>query len=400
MTNKTVTFTFENPTQLEPKVSQVSMGLSSLDSTTAQKATTVMTDIFKRFLTNLEVKYADHYTGLMASKQFTASFEMPENGGKFKVRFFNGASVDIVLPLSEANSKSLKDSLAKVVSVTTAQGTPHESPYLPASDPQDLLLGTSGKKLQNPTRPVKVQSGKDTLPSHGIVYTILAAIGNFFMSRFSSDTSEKPKRKANVYTPLVPKGSARARNARTQERTTEVVVPAVAGIRPLRNGNNICFVNAVFQALVNMPEMIKPLIAAHDAKIAKEMGAILDLEEEIAIEESSYFFPWSSSPSRVQLRELQASREASITLNQALRTYTDGTKNPVWLNPLRGFDSSFGSGSQEDANDLLIKIFDPLLEPLRNGVNAEGLRNMSIIPADIDPALRDSLGRLIPKFGE
>ncbi len=377
MTNKTVTFTFTQTPVM--KVSQLTMGPKPVDNATAQDAATVMTDIVKRLLTKLHAKNPDYYTRLTESMQFTASFELPEDGKEFRVRV-NGTKVEIDFPLSDETSKSLKATLNKVVRVTT----PPKSPYLPASAKQDPLLRPPVNGMPKQARQV---TAKNIPPTH------------------NSDTSEKPKSKANVYTPLVRKGgegTSDLTSASTDQAKADQVVKS--GIRPLVNARNICFINAVFQALMNMPDMITTLIEAHEDKIEKETKAIEDLEVAIALEESTnflpYFFHWSSSPNRVQLRKLETSKEASITLNQALKTYIDGTKKPIWLNPLRGFDPTFGGESQEDASELLEKIFDPLLEPLRNGLDAQGQLGMSIIPANINLALRDSLGRFIPKFGE
>jgi hypothetical protein len=407
-----------------------------------------MTDIFQLIVAKLQDKHQDDYTRLMASKQFTVSFELPENEDKLSLNiFYNDKKNIIKFPLSDKTSKSLKDSLTTVTSQTKASATLINStylptstqqglllkstpliptkprittPYLPTTDQQNLLLSTREKGIDNSRQASATKSRttnvsltktptiqQNQAPSEQkpqtaeatIVYRFFAAIFNYFLS-FFYDTAEEPK--TTVNTSLVTNGQSQAAQRSTSGSTgqtkttgTEKVIPAIRG---LRNGNNICFINAIFQALVNMPEIIPFLIDAHNKKIKKENLAINELELQCALDESKYLLPWSSSPQRIQLKALEESKEASITLNQALRTYHT-TKDIVWLDALRGFDPNFSGSSEEDASELLNKIFDPLLEHLRGGLNNDGRPSQNIIPDNIDPVLKTSLSRFVHKFG-
>lgn len=462
MTNRTATFTFANPTK--PVVSQVTLGLTPVDSATAQKATAFMTKIINSIVATLKTtpKYKDNYDSFMASKEFKVSFELPENKDKLLLNIFYTKGT-IEFPLSEGTSQSLKAHLTPLAISTKPSAT--HSTTLPTSSQLERLLQSTPTQLQasvNPLRPATTTDNKSratdasstkglathstTLPtlsqrelllqtaplirrtkasdspqrpvttptvslpktsltppltsaetSHNFVYRFFAAIFNYFLS-FFYDTPEKPK--AN--TSLDVKGQSKATQHSTSGSTTqtnttgtEKVIPAIRG---LRNGNNICFINAIFQALMNMPEIKQALIDAHNAKIEKEAEAITLLEEEILTEESTYFLSIWSSPKRAQLKTLEASREASITLNQALRTYHT-TKDMVWLKALRGFDSAWSSWSEQDAAELLDRVLDPVLEPLRGGLNQKGKPSTDIIPQNIDPNLKKSLSRFFPKFG-
>ncbi len=73
---------------------------------------------------------------------------------------------------------------------------------------------------------------------------------------------------------------------------------------------------------------------------------------------------------RTKLEEISALRakkgpiellmNASFTLNRALSIYSDESNNFIWLNDLRGFDPTFSGSSQQDACQLLDRIFEPL----------------------------------------
>jgi hypothetical protein len=146
---------------------------------------------------------------------------------------------------------------------------------------------------------------------------------------------------------------------------------------------------------MNIPELIPVIIAAHREKIVKETARIEEVNALIAADQSevadfqaqiaeltkdyawySHYLPDSkysaitakmqvplnrSSQGRNEISNLQKSITASRTLIEACEAYRDGAKETVWLNALRGFDPTFGSYSQEDACQLLERIFDPLL---------------------------------------
>jgi hypothetical protein len=397
MTNRTATFTCTNSTKLVVSP-QVTLGLTPVDSATAQKATTVMTKIVNNIVEKLKNKYQTDYDRLMASKQFTVSFELPENKNKLLLNiFYNDGKNKIEFPLSDATSQSLKESLTPVAISTKASS---HSTTLPTASQEELLLRTplirrAKPYAQRPTTPTDSLPKTSPIPpltpaetSHNFIYRFFAALLNWIASSFSG-TSDVKGSKAGQH-------STAGSTAQIKTTGTEKVV---ASIRGLRNENNICFINAIFQALMNTSEeMINIIINAHDAKIDKEADAIERLTTEIALEESSYFLPIWSSPKRADLKILEASREASITLNQALRLYNT-TKDMVWLNALRGFDPDWSGWSQQDARELLDKIFDPVLEPLTGGLGKNGLPSLDIIPENIDPNLKTSLSRFFPKFG-
>lgn len=440
MTNRTVAFTFTiDPVQPEPKITQVTLGLMPLDAATAQKVSTTMTEVIKRLLPTLQANNAAHYTLLMASKQFTVLAEMPTDEKKFSVNIINDAGVDIVLPLSQPTCDKLNiRSLAQrtIVSLPSKPlaGIPTS---ISASLQQTAMLSSPMPRAQNPTRPVKATPVP--AESHGLLYRIFAAIGRFFVGvkNFFFSESDQPQ-----YPPLLPK-THKVRRTQTSQvvgfGTSYQTAPApiakpTAGIRPLRNGNNICFINAAFQALMNMPELIPVIITAHREKITKDTARIEEVNALIAadqveadgfqrqINELTKEYSWYHhllpdsnynalmkqrqaplnrlSQQQKELRNLQASLTASRTLIEASETYRDDSKQAVWLNALRGFDPTFGSYSQEDSHDLLVRIFDPLLDPLRNGLDADGQKNIGTIPANIDPVVRATLSRFVPKIGE
>jgi hypothetical protein len=123
-----------------------------------------------------------------------------------------------------------------------------------------------------------------------------------------------------------------------QTSFTEPAAPQkINGIRGISNEGNTCFINAVFQALMNAPEMLALLITAHQAEIAR-------LEQEVS------FWDYSSPDAR----RLAASR---AFLDAIIAYKTEGT---VSLKALRGFVPHGGSYSQEDPHELLNGIFGPL----------------------------------------
>lgn len=411
MTNRTATFTCTNPTK--PVVSQVTLGLTPLDSATAQKATTVMTKIVNSIVEKLKDKYQTDYDRLKSSKQFTVSFELPENKNKLILNiFYNDGKNKIEFPLSDATSQSLKESLTPVVISTKVSATLTHSITLPTASQQELLLRAPlirrTKASDSPQHPVttptvslpKTSLTPPLIPaetSHNFIYRFFAALFNWIASYFS-DTSEESKANTSTDVKGQSKATERSTSGSTAQTKTTRTENVISGIRGLRNSNNICFINAIFQALMNIPEITQVLIDAHQAKIDKEAETIATLEEEILTEESAYLLPIWSSAKRPILNRLEASREASVTLNQALRLYNT-TKDMVWLKALRGFDSAWRSWSQEDAAELLDKVLDPVLEPLRGGLNQNRQPSTNIIPANIDPNLKTSLSRFFPKFG-
>ena len=369
MTNKTVAFTFtvNTPAQPGPEVTQVTLGGMPVTSASAKKASAVLTDVIKRLLPKLQANNSDHYTDLMDGKQFTVLAEMPDDGNKFSVNIVNEAGIDILYGLSQPTCDQMDiRSLAQRATVASP------------SKPIRRISGSAAAGMQrakNPTRPVKATPAP--AESHGLLYRIFAAIGNFFKSFFSSETNQ------HRYEPLIPKNPAdkrpQASYGTSHENSSAPITKLIDGIHPLRNGNNICFINAVFQALANAPAEIKQaIIAAHEEKIAGETGRIEELGLQCATDESTYLFPWwSRSPHRKTLEAVIASREASITLNQALRTYDDPTKESVYLRKLRGFipDSIHGA-RQEDASELVVEIFAPVIDLLKTAANPQLLAQL------------------------
>ncbi len=303
-------------------------------------------------------------------------------------------------------------------SSTKVSATRNDSTTLPTLDQQKHLLEplTRKAKSSNPdtignksrvslpttpsTSPLLPSEKKPQVAetSHHFIYRFFAALFNWIAS-FFYDSSEEPKADTTDVEQGQSKAGQRSTSGSKAQTKTTGTEKVVASIRGLSNGNNICFINAIFQALMNTSEeMINVIINAHDAKIQRQHKEIEDLESEISTEESSYFLPIWNSPKRARLQTLEASREASITLNQALGLYNT-TQDMVWLNALRGFDSAWSRWSQQDARELLDKIFDPVLEPLTGGLGKNGLPSLDIIPENIDPNLKTSLSRFFPKFG-
>jgi hypothetical protein len=194
----------------------------------------------------------------------------------------------------------------------------------------------------------------------------------------------------------------------------------VAGIRPLRNGNNICFINALFQALKNIPEKIQAaFIAAHEKKIIREAKRLEEIAGLIAAAETTlgtaqielqevtkdyawyqYIFP-DANYTRIyekgqsqykallalqnEQKKAQNSMQASLTFNEAIAKY--GEKS-TYLNDLRGFiEGSLGGWQQEDACELLDMIFAPLIYLVEH-------------PTETTPEVVASLKRMMFEFGE
>jgi ubiquitin C-terminal hydrolase len=456
MTTNIATFTFSNrQTDLDTvRVSRVTRDPDiQVDDATADKAKAEMAKTFKAVVDVLKkIEHKSTYTELKTNKRFKVSVvESSENNKAFLHIFYKSSKQQEILqmPLTEGTFKSLKNSL-----ITAATSTTALNPILPTVEQQNRLLTTPPNLI--PTRPrgavantlptilptsstsanqippVKGQTAENTPPAHGLVYRFFAAILNYFLS-FFYDTPEEPT--TTVTTPLVQGGQAqRSTSASTGKTTTAQTRKVAADIRPLRNGNNICFINTIFQALMNMPELKDLLIKAHQEKIQRERiklnalplqisGLVNEIESiQTQIQTLTATYSWYSyllpdpaydklikqiqAPIKKHKASLEAqtnirdSITASETLIQALSTYNDGTtKDFVWLNPLRGFNSAFSGWSEEDASELLYHILDPLLEPLRGGQNQHGIPSMDIIPENTNPLLKTALSNFIPKFG-
>lgn len=409
MTNRTATFTCTNPTN-QKMVSQVTLDRTPVDSATAKKAAQVMTKIIEKIVTILNIPENEvSYKAFMACKEFTVSFELPENNNNLFLYIFYTYTKDtnefllsegegtIDFHLDANASKLLMKSLTPPATPTKASVTRSHSTTLPTLSQEELLLRAPLVRRANSPNSVTTEK-KPQAVSHNFIYRFFAALFNWIAS-FFYDSSEEPKADTTDVEQGQSKAGQRSTSGSKAQTKTTGTEKVVASIRGLSNGNNICFINAIFQALMNTSEdMINVIINAHDAKIQRQHKEIEDLESEISTEESSYFLPIWNSPKRARLQTLEASREASITLNQALGLYNT-TQDMVWLNALRGFDSAWSRWSQQDARELLDKIFDPVLEPLTGGLGKNGLPSLDIIPENIDPNLKTSLSRFFPKFG-
>jgi len=231
---------------------------------------------------------------------------------------------------------------------------------------------------------------------------IFAAIGDYFSSfcsLFSSDDDELHDESLTSKT--WEDYTTDTDGFVTYQTTNAALAKPIHGIRPLHNGDNICFINASFQSLMNIPGLIPVLTSAHEAKIKKEQVRTQELQDQINAYNLVNSTP-NDDVSKLQKQKdvLQKSIQASKTLIKACEAYKDDGKEPVRLNDLRGFSENFRSHSHEDAEELLGKIWDPVLEPLRNGVNAEGKPDAGCIPKDIDPVVLKTLGRFVPKISE
>ncbi|HEX4839849.1 MAG TPA: hypothetical protein VFU89_05360 [Rhabdochlamydiaceae bacterium] len=232
---------------------------------------------------------------------------------------------------------------------------------------------------------------------------IFTAIGDYFRSFCSLFSSDNDELHDESLTPQTESDHIedpnRTNRVGTYQTSDAALAKPVHGIRPLSNGNNICFINGSFQPLMNIPGLVPELIKAHQAKIKKETVQIQGLQDQINANNLVHLTPNEDVRKLEKQRDvLQKSIQASKTLIAACEAYKD--KEPIWLNALRGLDSAFRSGSQEDAHDLLVRIWDPVLEPLRNGVNAEGKRDIGCIPTDLHQSTLNVLGQFVPKFGE
>ncbi|HEX2578884.1 MAG TPA: ubiquitin carboxyl-terminal hydrolase family protein [Rhabdochlamydiaceae bacterium] len=486
MTSKIVAFTFNIANPAEPKVTKVTLGERLVEAGSGQKASAVMAGVMNRLLPTLRRNHANYYDLLISRPEFIVSFEMPADQTKFSVTISNDAGVDIVQPLSQQtcdklNIRSLKErttasnhltSLGKTetaVSRTFKQSTKRAKTPLPKGAPTPSPVHSQrsfNKKIKPPEetqeepRWVKMSKEEfkelherlsnlqpiDTLKIplqksqvkatpvppktpcflYRIVAAIFTAIGDYwksFSTLFSSDNDELH------YEPLIP--NTKTQETYTADQTDFTSIPkSIHGIRPLRNGNNICFINGSFQPLMNVTGLIPVLIESHEAKIKKEAKQIEDLEILIEADQSevadlqskvdtsywyNYLMPDDEYKKSVadmntvskrctkrqkDLLNLKNSIQASKTLIKACKGYNDDSQEPVWLNALRGFDPSFRSWSQEDAHDLLVRIWDPVLEPLRNGLNSDGKKDIGVIPANLEPATRKTLGRFVTKIGE
>jgi len=367
MTNKLVAFTFQIDNWNDPKpvVTRVTEGGRHVNRDITKKVSPVMTDRIKALLPALKnpkneyssdykVKCKKTYECLTRCDQFTVEMRtnaqftalMPAKDNKFTILIKYGAGAEIEAPLKEETVNSLNRCLA------TATTPP------PVSK--------------------NIRANQSTPPeSHGILYHIFAAIIRCFRYLFFRE-SNGPR-----YQPL--------------EQKTYGTFPSthdapVDGVCPLQNGNSICFINAVFQALMNTPELIPVLTEAHEDKIREQEASLAATEERIAENEAeaaalehrmaaltknyswfSYLLPDPNydalrAEKQIVLNRLldnQRQREAlkklikaSQTLIQAFGAYNKGS--PIWLNDLRGLDQNFGSSSQEDACQFLETLFQPL----------------------------------------
>lgn len=309
------------------------------------------------------------------------------------------------LPHGAGNTLKLPSSAHKPVLHTLKQGakrTKIEKPSLPTNESEERRL----IKLfhQDCEKQIKATPIPPAAPNffYRFFAAIINAIGDYFRSfcsLFSSDNDE-------LHDESLTQEPWKDYTTDTDESVTyhaSDAAPAksIHGILPLSNGNNICFINGSFQSLMNIPDLMPVLIPAHEAKIKKEQARIQELQDQINAYNLVNSTP-NEDVSKLQTQKnvLQKSIQASKTLIKACEAYKDDGKKPVGLNDLRGFSENFRSDSQEDAEELLVRIWDPVLEPLRNGINAEGKRDVGCIPTNLHQSTLNVLGQFVPKIGE
>jgi hypothetical protein len=233
-------------------------------------------------------------------KRFTATLEFPPNTKRFTLQI-KANKLQINIPLKEETALSLADS---------------------------ALL----EELRTPA----------TTPSRS--YSITDHLANFFSGllyilwRLACFKGETPER-TPLTTPSFTKTFADAPHLLPQ-------MGAVRGIRPLPNEGSTCFLNSIMHAVMNLsPRVQQKIIQGHENKIARE-------QREIA--------SYNKSKSDENYLSLVASMKASQALIQALRQYS--SSQPLSLYAIRGLIGldSLQEGNQEDAYELLDKIFEPL----------------------------------------
>lgn len=338
---KTVTFDFSNPSFQNPQAIGVSLrdGQESqqFDPSTVQKTMAEMNAIMGKYMARLKEQNKERYELLRKCPKFTASIDLPAVGGKYSVKILDGSDKwQITLPLTQETSSALDlQSLTQPRTVILLA----PPPLIPDFDSsEETIILEVPKKEEKPAKTT-------------------AKMGLF--SRFTSWLRPAASTQKPQVIPVTP-AITTVLPEKTQTSSANPSVNIVAGIRPLPNeGKNICFINAIFQALMNAPEMIPVLIKAHELKKESERTSLQGLSAT-----DDKFWP------------IFYSHQASTTLIEALKAYPqfDGD-----LNNLRGFkEGSIAGFKQEDACELLDKIFEPVIDLLEDpaGITPEELADL------------------------
>lgn len=402
---KTITFNFTNPSHAIPQTTGVSLNGREIKSPEAQRTLAEMNSLMGRLFSGLK-ETADkqrEYELLRNCSEFTASIDLPPGEEKLtlKIKIVTEEKIWVIeQPLRHQTSAPLNlRSLVPLHSspprlspiLTQVLSTPTPTAVIHADTPK--YKRTEAKKSEKkPSTPP---------PPKGWLSRLIDWILSFFP--FSTTPPAITEKSPLIY--------------HTSSASTPTQV--VAGIRGLRNGNNICFINAIFQALMNIPEMKRALIAAHENKIVRDRRSLEELASKIAEAETQlgtiqlelqevtkdyawyhYLLPdakYTEVYGRLQTQyktlldrqydqnKVQASLQASRTFIDAISNY--GEKS-TYLNDLRGFiEGSLGGWKQEDAAELLTRIFEPLIYLFEH-------------PTETTPAVLDSLKRTVSEFGE
>ncbi|HUD01763.1 MAG TPA: hypothetical protein VMR37_05515, partial [Rhabdochlamydiaceae bacterium] len=243
-------------------------------------------------------------------QKFTATLEWPPNTKKFTLHITAqklNRNLMINIPLSDETAATLADS---------------------------ALL----EELRTPTTPTRSCSITDCLTNFfaGLFYILW---------RLTFYKGETPPKEVDERAPL--------RKPALSKTFTDAphllpLMGAVRAIRGLQNEGSTCFINSIIQALMQLsPEARDAIIQAHETKIARDQR---EIQKASWIQ---YYFDEN-------YQSLYYSMKGSEALITMLRNYHSPTS--VSLYAVRGLigRDSLREGYQEDAYELLDKIFEPL----------------------------------------